>query len=89
MYLTTRLNPRHGGFTKSVGGSFALACPFSRSASEGFFMSTFRRVYGRGVICGTVSGTREGRGFPTEPSSTVSLFLCDMKRPNTKSVGGL
>lgn len=89
MPLTAGPGPRHGCFTKSNGGSFALAGPFGRAATEGFFMSDFRRVPGRGANSGTVSGIREDRGSPLEPSSTVSLFFYGMERPNTNSFGGL
>lgn len=89
MTLTTPTVPRHYQFAKPKGGSFALVGPFGRATFEGFFMSNFHRVPGRGVNCGTVSGIREDRGHPFGPSSTVSLFFCGMKRPNAKPKGVL
>lgn len=91
--LTDRYFLGKDDFTKSTGG-FLSPRGASGHPCRGFFIFmtadlssavVFPRI--DGTKSGTVSGTREGRGFPVEPSSTVSLFLF-FKRLNTKSTGG-
>lgn len=91
--LTDRSFLGKDGCTKPIGGFLSPNGAFGHPCRGFFIFMTadlssavvFPRI--DGTKSGTVSGTREGRGFPIGPSSTVSLFLF-LGRPNTKHIGG-